>query len=65
MNKNIGSTDKIIRITVGVVLLIIAILDPSSNWWGFIGIVPLFTAFVGVCPAYSLLKLSTLKSDKK
>ncbi|MBU2586026.1 MAG: DUF2892 domain-containing protein [Bacteroidetes bacterium] len=65
MKKNIGSIDKSIRIIAGIILLIFALIDPQNNWWGFIGILPLVTSFVGVCPAYLPFGLSTLKSKKK
>jgi hypothetical protein len=68
MVKNIGSTDRIIRIVVGLVLLAYAIPLglPSTgwNWVGWIGIIPLFTALVGNCPAYSILGMSTCKGRK-
>ncbi len=65
MKKNMGSLDKTIRMIVGIILLIFAAIDPQNNWWGFIGILPLVTSFVGVCPAYLPFGLSTLKSKKK
>ncbi|MFN3871489.1 MAG: DUF2892 domain-containing protein [Ignavibacterium sp.] len=62
MTKNVGSIDKVVRIIIGAVLIIYAIL--SGNWWGLVGIVPLLTAFVGYCPVYSLIKISTVKKIK-
>ncbi|MGE0062702.1 MAG: DUF2892 domain-containing protein [Xanthobacteraceae bacterium] len=29
------------------------------NWVGWIGVVPILTAFIGTCPAYSLFGWST------
>ncbi|MGQ9798315.1 MAG: YgaP family membrane protein [Ignavibacterium sp.] len=57
MTTNIGSADKVIRIVLGLAILAIGLLYES--WWGLVGLVPLVTAFIGVCPAYSLLKIST------
>lgn len=57
MTANVGSADKIIRIVLGLVILIVGYLNES--WWGLVGIVPLVTAFIGFCPAYSLLGVST------
>ncbi len=62
MTKNVGSIDKVVRIIIGAVLIIYAIL--TGNWWGLVGIVPLLTAFVGYCPVYSLIKISTVKKIK-
>jgi hypothetical protein len=58
MNKNIGNTDRIIRIVVGVALIIAAL----SGWigiWGWLGIVPLATAIFSFCPLYALLGMSS------
>ncbi len=60
MKRNVGTVDKVIRIIFG--LAIIALGFYFQSWWGAIGVVPLITAFVGVCPAYSIIGVST---DKK
>lgn len=57
MKKNVGSADKVIRIILGVAIIAFGIYNQS--WWGLVGMVPLFTAFIGWCPAYSLIKVST------
>lgn len=68
MGKNMGSTDRIIRIVIGLVLVAYAIPlgFPSTgwNWVGWIGIVPIVTALVGNCPAYSILGISTCGGRK-
>jgi hypothetical protein len=65
MNKNIGSIDRVIRIVVGLVFIAYALRlgfhNTGWNWVGWFGILPLLTAFVGICPAYSLFGLSTCK----
>jgi len=60
MKKNVGSTDKMIRIVLGIVITALDIYFKS--WSGLVAIVPLATAFMNWCPAYSLLGIS---SDKK
>ncbi|MGQ9642229.1 MAG: YgaP family membrane protein [Ignavibacterium sp.] len=57
MTANVGSADKVIRIVLGLAILVFGYLNES--WWGLVGLVPLVTAFSGVCPAYSLLGIST------
>jgi len=63
MNINVGTIDRVVRIVVGVLLIAFAIPVgfPSTgwNWIGWIGVVPIITAAVGYCPAYSVLGLST------
>ena len=65
MNKNIGTIDRVIRIVVGLVLIAYALRlgfhDTGWNWVGWIGILPLLTAIVRICPAYSIFGLSTCK----
>lgn len=63
MSKNVGNTDRIIRIVVGLVLIAYAIPIgfpvTGWNWLGYIGIVPIITALVGNCPAYTIFGVST------
>ena len=61
MKKNVGSVDKTIRIILGVV--IIALGFYFQSWWGLIGLGPLATAFMGVCPAYLPFGISTCKTN--
>jgi hypothetical protein len=66
MSANVGGVDRILRIVVGLGLLSLVFVGPQTPW-GWIGLVPLLTALVGYCPAYSLIGLSTcpLKRDSK
>ncbi|PHQ24238.1 hypothetical protein CLH62_15055 [Marinobacter guineae] len=63
MSINMGSADRIIRAIVGIVLLALVFVGPQTPW-GWIGIVPLATALVGVCPAYSVLGIKTCKKQQ-
>ena len=56
--KNVGSTDKIARLAVGALLILLA-LTGTIGWWGWIGLVPIATALMGWCPAYTLLGIKT------
>ncbi len=60
MKRNVGKTDRIIRIALGLVIIILGYLNQS--WWGAIGLIPLVTAFVGFCPLYVPFKINTEKS---
>lgn len=64
---NIGNTDRILRIVVGLALLAWFFLDSGAGFWHYaklIGIVPLLTAAIGSCPVYSLLGLSTCPMNR-
>ncbi len=58
MKVNIGGIDKIIRIIIGALLLILAATG-TLGAWAWIGIIPLATGLMGWCPAYSLLGIKT------
>lgn len=58
MNKNVGFVDRIIRAFAGIVLIGLAAAG-VIGWWGYIGIVPLFTAVVSWCPLYIPLGINT------
>ncbi|MBA4407015.1 DUF2892 domain-containing protein [bacterium] len=60
MKKNIGHTDKVVRIIAGLVIIALGILYQS--WWGLVGILPLVTSSIGVCPAYLPFGISTCKT---
>ncbi|HKK56136.1 DUF2892 domain-containing protein [Marinobacter sp.] len=62
MNKNVGTADRIIRVIAGVVLLALVFVGPQTPW-GWIGIVPIATALMGTCPAYSLFGIRTCKKQ--
>ena len=51
MTANIGSTDRMIRIIVGIAL-IAATLFGTIGAWGWIGVIPLATGLFCFCPAY-------------
>lgn len=61
MTKNIGSTERIIRAIVGLVLIALT-LTGTIGWWGWLGVVPLFTAAIGWCPPYALFGINTCRT---
>jgi hypothetical protein len=58
MKPNVGSLDKAVRIVAGLVLLSLVFVGPRTPW-GWLGVVPLLTGFVGVCPLYGPLHIDT------
>jgi sulfite exporter TauE/SafE len=63
MKRNIGRTDRIIRIVLGVVLIALGFY--FSSWWGAIGLIPLATAAIGWCPLYAPFKISTCPAQER
>ena len=64
MKFNVGSTDRILRIVVGLAL-IGATLAGMLPVWGWIGVVPLLTGIFKFCPAYTLFGMNTCAMEKK
>jgi len=63
MKCNVGGTDRIIRIILGVVIILAGFYFKS--WWGVVGILLIVTGLIRLCPAYMPFGFSTCKPDKK
>jgi membrane protein implicated in regulation of membrane protease activity len=61
MTKNIGDTERIIRIVGGLILIALAATG-TVGVWAWLGLVPLATGLMGWCPPYSLLGINTCKN---
>lgn len=55
---NEGTLDRVLRVMIGAVLLSLVFVGPQTPW-GWIGLVPLVTGFVGFCPVYRLLGINS------
>ena len=58
MIANIGTVDRVLRIALGLLLIVLAYAG-AIGAWGYLGIVPLLTGVVRFCPAYKLLGMDT------
>ncbi|CAM3483155.1 YgaP family membrane protein [Halomonas lysinitropha] len=63
MTSNVGGIDKIARIVVGAVLILLA-LTGTIGVWGWIGVLPLATGLFNFCPAWKLLGVNTRKPTR-
>ncbi|MFO1495457.1 MAG: DUF2892 domain-containing protein [Lysobacterales bacterium] len=54
MKANVGGIDRVLRITVGLLLLSLVFVGPQTLW-GLVGLVPLATGLFRFCPVYPLL----------
>lgn len=60
MTCNIGKTERILRIVVGLIITSLAFVGPASPW-AFLGLVLLLTGVIGWCPPYAMLGINTCK----
>ncbi len=58
MKKNEGNLDRTMRVAAGLLLIGLAATH-TVGAWGYIGVVPLLTGAIGMCPLYSILGLNT------
>lgn len=58
MRSNVGSTDRTLRIALGIFVLSLLFWGPRTPW-AWLGLIPLLTGLAGVCPFYRLLRVST------
>jgi hypothetical protein len=66
---NVGSLDRTIRFSVGILLIVLPFLPPTAPWfaalgnwtWALlvVGIIMAATAAMRFCPAYALFGVST------
>lgn len=61
--KNVGTIDRVIRIILGLVLVMIFALNLVAPPWSYlvvlIGIIALATGILGTCGLYSLMGMNT------
>ena len=57
MIKNVGTTDKLLLIVIGLALILGAVM--GYGWWMWIGVVPLATALFNFCPIYAIFGIKT------
>lgn len=56
--NNVGGLDRWVRIAIGLGLIALVFIGPQTPW-GWLGLVPLVTGLMGVCPLYSLIGFNT------
>jgi hypothetical protein len=67
MTRNEGTMDRIVRVTLGVALLLVALLGTVASPWSWIlgvaGAAMLVTGALGFCGVYALFGVSTCRTS--
>lgn len=64
LKNNVGKTDRIIRVVLGVLLIgnvFLALQHPI----GWLGVILVATGLAGICPVYSLLGIDTKSAAER
>lgn len=64
MTKNIHPIERIVRVSLGLILLSMVFVGPKSPWF-LVGFVPILTGLLGWCPPYQMLGINTCNLKKK
>jgi hypothetical protein len=59
MKRNVGGVDRIVRIVIGLVLVVLGFT--TIGWWGAFAAIPLLTGALGWCPLYVPFNFATRK----
>jgi len=63
MKKNMGKTDRIIRITIAAIIAVLYFMNVISGTWtivlGVLALVFVLTSFISFCPLYLPFGIST------
>jgi uncharacterized membrane protein len=69
MKKNIGKTDKMIRLLVAVILAVVVIIDIIPKPYSYVAfglsLILLLTSTLNFCPIYGLLGKSTCETKQR
>jgi hypothetical protein len=68
MKKNIGTLDKLIRISIATAIVVLYASGVISGTWaivtGVLALILVFTSFVNYCPLYTPFGFNTTKNKK-
>lgn len=61
MTKNMSGLDRVVRVSIGVLLIISAAIGALGPW-AYLGALAIIVGLVGNCPLYSLFGVKTCKT---
>lgn len=56
--RNEGKFDRAARVILGVAVLSLVFVGPQTMW-GLLGLIPIVTGLVGMCPIYRIFGIDT------
>ncbi|MFW6035169.1 MAG: YgaP family membrane protein [Halothermotrichaceae bacterium] len=63
--QNVGKTDRIIRIILGVIFLsFLFLLEGDNRYIGLLGVILIITGLARYCTIYKFLGISTIKEEE-
>jgi hypothetical protein len=62
MNCNVGKTEQVIRIFIGVGIILLGLA--YRNWWGLLGLAPILTGATRYCPVNTVLGIDNCKKAR-
>lgn len=69
MKTNIGSADKLIRLAIALILILLFYLEIITGTLGLIALILAFvlaiTSLINFCPIYALFRINTCKKKEK
>ncbi len=58
LKRNEGNIDRGLRVVVGLVAISLVFVGPKTMW-GLLGLIPLLTGAIGMCPLYKIFGIDT------
>lgn len=55
---NIGNADGVIRLALAAMIIVLSVISGHAAF-ALIALIPMATAYIGICPLYSMLGLHT------
>jgi hypothetical protein len=68
MKKNMGSADKVIRLLLAALFIVLFIFNVVTGIWGYVllalGFIFIITSLISYCGLYAILGIKTCKSKE-
>ncbi len=64
MKKNMSGLDRVVRVSIGVLLIISAMVGALGPW-AYLGVLAVIVGLVGNCPVYTLFGVKTCKTPSQ